>query len=74
MNRPSASKAIETHKASKNTPLIRAPRISALCHPYELAEDDGEVASLIVYSATTSERTSLTVSRRFLSLHGQSRK
>lgn len=59
MNRPIASKPIVTHNASRNTPLISAPRISARCHPYELALDDGDVASLIVYSATMRERTSL---------------
>ena len=59
MNRPIASKPIVTHNASRNTPLISAPRISARCQPYELALDDGDVASLIVYSATMRERTSL---------------
>lgn len=41
---------------------MSAPRISALCHPYELAADEGEVASLMVYKATRSERTSLRIS------------
>ena len=56
---PSASRAMLTHSATRKTPLIRAPRISALCHPYELAAEEGEVASLIVYSATIRDRTSL---------------
>ena len=59
MNRPKASSAIETHRATRKTPLMSAPRISARCHPYELALDDGDVASLMVYRATTRESTSL---------------
>jgi hypothetical protein len=38
---------------------MSAPRISARCHPYEFADDDGDRASLMVYNATMSERTSL---------------
>jgi hypothetical protein len=60
--RPIASSAIVMQSATRKTPLISAPRISALCHPYELAADEGEVASLMVYKATRSERTSLEVS------------
>lgn len=60
--RPTASTPILAHSAMRNTPLIRAPRISARCHPYELADELGLVASLIVYSATIRERTSLRVS------------
>jgi hypothetical protein len=59
ITRPSASRAIDMQRATRNTPLISAPRISARCHPYEFADDEGDRASLIVYSATTSERTSL---------------
>jgi hypothetical protein len=59
MIRPRASSAIVAQRATRKTPLINAPRISALCHPYELALEDGDVASLIVYKATTRDRTSL---------------
>lgn len=45
---PKASRAIDMQSATRKTPLISAPRISARCHPYELADDDGERASLIV--------------------------
>lgn len=33
MNRPKASRAIDTQRARRKTPLISAPKISALCHP-----------------------------------------
>jgi hypothetical protein len=56
---PSASKAMLTQRATRKTPLMRAPRISARCQPYELLAEEGEVASLIVYKATIRERTSL---------------
>jgi hypothetical protein len=56
---PIASRKMDTHSATRNTPLMSAPRISARCHPYELADDEGEVASLIVYRATMRESTSL---------------
>ena len=59
MTRPSASRAIDIQRATRKTPLMSAPRISARCHPYEFADDEGDRASLIVYSATMSERTSL---------------
>ena len=64
MNRPKASSAMETQRATRKTPLISAPRISARCHPYEFSAEDGERASLIVYRATTRERTSLGLVRR----------
>lgn len=32
-NRPIASMKMEKHRASKKTPLMRAARISARCHP-----------------------------------------
>jgi hypothetical protein len=59
ITRPSASRAIDIQSATRNTPLMSAPRISARCHPYEFADDDGDRASLMVYNATMSERTSL---------------
>ena len=59
MTRPSASRAMDMQRATRKTPLMRAPRISARCHPYEFADDEGDRASLIVYRATMSERTSL---------------
>jgi len=34
-NLPTASKATEKQRARRKTPLMRAARISALCHPYE---------------------------------------
>jgi hypothetical protein len=34
-NRPIASRDIEKQRARRKTPLMRAARISALCHPYE---------------------------------------
>jgi hypothetical protein len=33
-----ASRNIEKHRARRNTPLIKAARISARCHPYEYRE------------------------------------
>lgn len=59
MTRPRASSAIDMQRATRNTPLMSAPRISARCHPYEFAAEEGDRASLIVYSATIRERTSL---------------
>ena len=59
MNRPKASRAMDIQRATKKTPLIKAPRISALCQPYELLLEEGEVASLMVYNATTRDKTSL---------------
>lgn len=46
--RPIASSAMVMHSATRKTPLISAPRISARCQPYELADEDGDVASFIV--------------------------
>lgn len=37
-NRPRASRDIEKQRARRNTPLTRAAKISALCHPYEYRE------------------------------------
>lgn len=54
-----ASSMMLTHSATRKTPLISAPRISARCHPYEFVEVEGEVASLIAYSATINEMMSL---------------
>lgn len=34
-----ASMKILKHRANRNTPLIKAPKISALCHPYEFSDD-----------------------------------
>ena len=62
MIRPSASKAMLMHNASKKTPLMSAPRISARCQPYEFALDEGAWANLMAYSATIRERISLQVS------------
>lgn len=59
MNRPTASSAMVTQRATRKTPLMSAPKISARCHPYEFWSDDGEVASLMVYRATINESTSL---------------
>ena len=59
ITRPKASRAIDIQSATRKTPLISAPRISARCHPYEFAEDEGERANLIVYNATMRDRTSL---------------
>lgn len=46
--RPTASRAMLTQRAMRKTPLMRAPRISARCHPYEFLAELGEVASRIV--------------------------
>jgi hypothetical protein len=69
MTRPSASRAIDIQRATRNTPLMSAPRISARCHPYEFADDEGDRANLIVYKATMSERTSL-LSQRMIESNG----
>ena len=37
-----ASREMEKHSARRNTPLIKAARISARCHPYEYRESFGE--------------------------------
>ena len=39
-NRPIASRDIEKQRARRKTPLTRAARISALCHPYEYRESE----------------------------------
>jgi hypothetical protein len=39
-NRPIASREIEKQRARRKTPLMRAARISALCHPYEYRESE----------------------------------
>lgn len=57
--RPIASRPMVVQRAMRKTPLMSAPRISARCQPYELAAELGEVASLMVYNATISDRTSL---------------
>jgi hypothetical protein len=45
MKRAMASIPIEKHRARRKTPLIKAPKTSARCHPYESVADAEEFSA-----------------------------